>query len=90
MKIREHGIQLREKSRVYTSRPRCDSDGKNFGSVRLIDCYIVLLILLYGFIASIIIFGIEIATKSKLKKMCTQKMIACKECGENSNAELSD
>lgn len=90
MKIREHGIQSREKSRVYTSRPKCNSDGKNFGSVRLIDCYAVLFILIYGFIASIIIFGIEIAIKSKLRKLYTQKMIACKECRVNSNAELSD
>lgn len=90
MKIREHGIQLREKSRVYKSRPKCDSDGKNFGSVRLIDCYAALLILLYGFLASIIISGIEIAMKTKMRKLCTQKLISCGECGKNSGAELSD
>lgn len=90
MKIREHGIQLREKSRAYKSRPKCNSDGKNFGSVRLMDCYAAVFILLYGFIASIIIAGIEISISSKMRKLCTQKFIACVECEKNSGAELSD
>lgn len=70
MKIREHGIQSREKSRVYKSKPKCDSDGKNFGSVRLIDCYVALLILLYGFIAAIFIFCVEKFIDSGIRKKC--------------------
>lgn len=59
MKIREHGIQIRERSRVYTKRPTCDSNGKNFGSVRLMDCYAAVLIFAYGCVASFLIFCIE-------------------------------
>lgn len=74
MKIREHGIQSRERSRIYKSRPKCDSDGKNFGSVRLIDCYAAILILVYGFFAALLIFFVEIFTKAKMVKMCARKL----------------
>lgn len=66
MKIREHGIQSRERSRVYRSQPKCDSNGKNFGSVRLVDCKPVFLILAYGFLASSMIFGAEKFVQSKI------------------------
>lgn len=68
MKLREHGIQSRERARIYKVRPKCNSDGKNFGSVRLIDCRATLFILGYGFIASFIIFCAEKCIKSKLNK----------------------
>lgn len=70
LRIREHGIQLREKSRVMISKPKCDSDGKNFGSVRLIDCYAALMVLVYGFCASLLTFGAELLAVAKLNKMC--------------------
>lgn len=72
MKIREHGIQSRERPRIYAMRPKCTSDGKNFGSVRLIDCHAAMFILLYGFMASFLIFSVEKFIKSKLKAiMCS-------------------
>lgn len=58
IRIREHGIQFREVSRIYTKRPICSSHGL-FESVRLIDCQIVLMILAYGFLFSFVIFIIE-------------------------------
>lgn len=79
MKIREHGIQLRQKSRFYTNRPKCDSDGKSFGSVRLIDCYAALLILVYGFLISFLIFCAEKFLKSQVNSICASKLQLCKE-----------
>lgn len=78
MKIREHGIQTREMLRVYKMRPKCDSDGKNFGSVRLIDCYAALYLMAYGFLASFLIFCVEKFVHSKIIKFCeNSKMFAC-------------
>lgn len=65
MKIREHGLQQRERSRVYPDKPTCASGG-NFGSVRWIDCYASVMILGCGGILSLITFGVEIVVKSKL------------------------
>lgn len=70
MKIREHGIQSRERMRINKEKPKCDSDGKNFGSVRLIDCYAAMMVLVYGFIASLLIFCVEKFIKSKLNEIC--------------------
>lgn len=79
MKIRENGIQSRERSRIYKMRPKCDSDGKNFGSVRLIDCYAAMLILVYGFVASFMMFCVETFFKSKLHQRCVTRIEMCKE-----------
>lgn len=79
MKIREHGIQARERGRIYSSKPTCAS-GQNFGSVRLIDCYASLLILGCGFIISAIIYCIETVVNSKLTKILLKNVILkCKE-----------
>lgn len=68
MKIREHGIQDRERLRFFKMRTKCDSDGKNFGSVRFNDCYAAVLILVYGNVAALLLFGIEKLMKSKMIK----------------------
>lgn len=78
MRIREHGIQARERSRVYRSKPKCESDGKNFGSVRLVDCYAALFILVYGFVASVLIFGIEKFLKLKINNMIGSTLEMCR------------
>lgn len=65
MKIREHGIQTRERLRFFKLRPKCDSDGKSFGSVRLMDCYAALLILVYGYLAALIMFCLEKSVEIK-------------------------
>lgn len=66
-KIREHGLQARETKRIYDSKPQCDSSGSSFGSVRIQDCYAVLLIFLYGLIACILIVFCEMLWNSKEK-----------------------
>lgn len=67
-KIREHGIQAREVSKIYHKRPICDVHGQSFESVRLIDCYAVLA---YGFIGSILILIGERAQGLLKKQMGT-------------------
>ncbi|XP_055295192.1 uncharacterized protein LOC129564964 [Sitodiplosis mosellana] len=73
-KIREHGIQSRERARVYPNRPTCASDGQNFGSVRLTDCFPVLLIFVYGFLTSFLLFCIETFFGAKLFVDCPAKI----------------
>lgn len=65
-RIRELGIQSRENAKLYTDKPTCSSKGQNFGSVRLIDCYAVWLVLGYGCALSAIILFMEFVTKRKL------------------------
>lgn len=70
MKIREHGVQTRERARIYRTRPKCEfSDGKNFGSVRVIDCYAAVLMFAYGLLLSFFIFCCEVFMRSKYSKM---------------------
>lgn len=68
MKIREHGIQARERSRVYTQKPKCSLGNQNFESVRMSDCYAAFMVLVYGFAASFGIFLIE--NLVKLNEKC--------------------
>lgn len=68
-RILEHGIQSREKARVIISKPKCNADGKNFDSVRLIDCYAAFMVLVYGIAISILLFGTEILTKCNINKI---------------------
>lgn len=75
LKLRENGVQPRELARVRRGRPKCDSDGKNFGSVRVNDCYAAFIILVYGFVASFAIFCIEQFLNSRFGKVL--KIDAC-------------
>lgn len=65
MKVREHGLQVRERSRVYPSKPTC-AGGQNADSVRWRDCYSAALILGVGSFVSIITFCVEKLVKAKL------------------------
>lgn len=88
LRIREHAIQLREKSRLMISKPKCDSDGKNFGSVRLIDCYAALMVLVYGFCASLLTFGAEFLAMRKINKMCRVEPRIAKEETEDESLNV--
>lgn len=70
-KIREHGLQDRIHSQVYTERPKCETIGQSFESVRLMDCYAALLFLAYGFAASILfLMGETIVKNGYVSKRC--------------------
>lgn len=66
MKIREHGLQQRERGRVYPGRPKCEG-GQNFGSVRWQDCSAAVMILVCGLIISIVTFSVESLTNLLIK-----------------------
>lgn len=59
-KIREHGIQARENLKIYAKRPQCSASGSSFGSVRFTECSPIVLVLVYGFAASIILLVLEL------------------------------
>lgn len=73
MKIREHGLQIRERSRIYPNKPTCNG-GQNFGSVRWRDCYAAVLILGCGLVMSIVTFCVEALLKCKLDPNIRRKM----------------
>lgn len=75
MKLREHGIQDRERLRLYKSRPTCDPVGKNFGSVRLKDCIAAFLIFGYGLLGSFIMLCIEKLAQIKVNKCWNRKQL---------------
>lgn len=60
LRLREHGIQERENSRLYTKRPKCHSAGAKFISVGLIDTRPAFLIYLYGMCGAIVLLIGEI------------------------------
>lgn len=64
-KIREHGLQTRETLRIFDTRPQCDGGSGSFGSVRINECYAVLLVFLYGLIASTVVMVCELFWKYK-------------------------
>lgn len=71
MKIREHGIQSRERARIYKLRPKCDSNSKNFSSIRINDCYSAFLVFAYGIFASFVLFCGENLMQFKCKEKST-------------------
>lgn len=74
LKIREHGLQMRERSRIYPNKPIC-SVGQNFGSVRWQDCYAAVLILGCGLFISIFTFSVETLLKFKLNANIRKQLV---------------
>nr|ARO70552.1 antennal ionotropic receptor 75q.1 [Dendrolimus punctatus] len=58
-RIREHGIGRREESLLISKKPICTARGGSFRSVNMIDCYPILLMLLYGMLISVSILALE-------------------------------
>nr|ARO70297.1 antennal ionotropic receptor 75q2 [Dendrolimus punctatus] len=58
-RIREHGIGRREESLLISKKPVCTARGGSFRSVNMIDCYPILLMLLYGMLISVSILALE-------------------------------
>lgn len=68
-KIREHGIQDRTVSRMYSKKPVCVAGGQSFQSVRLVDCYIVLQLLGTGCCVAAVLFVLEVLLHRRAKRM---------------------
>jgi hypothetical protein len=50
--MREFGLQHRQNTRFYETKPKCESRGAMFVSVGLVDCYPALLVLVCGLLVS--------------------------------------
>lgn len=69
MRMREHGIQDRENSKVYTPKPKCTSaGGGQFITASLIDVQSALYCLAWGMLFAIFSFSIELTFKRYFKK----------------------
>ncbi|XP_055699183.1 glutamate receptor 3-like [Phlebotomus papatasi] len=64
-KMKEFGVEHRESSKLYQKKPVCSAKGQNFDSVRLIDCYMTITIILSGYAMSFIIFVLEHLIKKR-------------------------
>lgn len=73
MKVHEHGLQSRERSRVYPSKPTCAA-GQNAESVRWRDCYAAAMLLGTGMVFSILTFCVEKLIKFKLTAELREKI----------------
>lgn len=67
-RLREHGIQARENSLLYTKKPTCHGRGGSFLSIGLADVTPAFQFLLWGFLISFILLVLEI-----LANICIQK-----------------
>lgn len=59
MRMREHGLEGRENTRMYSKKPKCIGHTGNFITASLVDTKPALLILLWGFIIAGGIFFFE-------------------------------
>lgn len=76
-RMQEHGLQERENSLLYTKKPRCQGVGGNFITVSLVDIQPAMLILAWGIVISLGVFGIEFGLE-KLTKELEISMKCCK------------
>ncbi|XP_021928480.1 probable glutamate receptor isoform X2 [Zootermopsis nevadensis] len=61
-KVKEFGLQHRENSRFYQTKPKCVTRGSMFVSVGLVDCYAALLMLACGLLFSGAVLLMEFLT----------------------------
>ncbi|XP_030768284.1 uncharacterized protein LOC115891845 [Sitophilus oryzae] len=66
-KIHEVGLRSREHHRIFTGKPKCDSEGGNFESVGLADSYGAFLFMGVGIGLSLFLFLIELAWQKYFK-----------------------
>ncbi|GAB0093098.1 uncharacterized protein DMENIID0001_081590 [Sergentomyia squamirostris] len=63
--MKESGVERREEYKIYTKKPTCSSQTQTFASVRFTDCYMVIIIIITGYITSLVIFMFELIIKKK-------------------------
>ncbi|GAB0086031.1 uncharacterized protein DMENIID0001_000060 [Sergentomyia squamirostris] len=63
--MKEYGVERREEDKIYTKKPTCSSQTQTFASVRFTDCYMVIIIIITGYITSLVIFMFELIIKKK-------------------------
>ena len=60
MRINEHGLQERENAKLYTKKPKCVGGGGKFITASLVDTRPAIYVLLWGFLASVVLLLIEL------------------------------
>lgn len=74
LRMREHGLEGRENTRMYSKKPQCIGHTGNFITASLVDTKPAILILLWGFtIAGGVLFFEWIVHNYYLKKMKKKK-----------------
>ncbi|GAB0086032.1 uncharacterized protein DMENIID0001_000070 [Sergentomyia squamirostris] len=63
--MKEYGVERREEDKIYAKKPTCSSQTQTFASVRFTDCYMVIIIIITGYITSLVIFMFELIIKKK-------------------------
>lgn len=63
MRINEHGLQDRENSRLYTSKPKCSGGGGHFVTASLVDTGPAMLVLVYGYAVAVFLLILEVLVK---------------------------
>lgn len=58
-RIREHGIGKRVENLLVAKKPSCTARGGSFRSVNMVDCYPILLMLLYGVLLAVSLLVLE-------------------------------
>lgn len=59
-KLREHGFQSISRLRRSTKKPICNSNVNRFESVRIVDCFAVIVMIFYGISAALILLCVEL------------------------------
>lgn len=72
-RVREHGIQARENDHLYTKKPVCQGVGGAFVTVGMVDVKPALLVLLWGFLFSFLIFLFEFFGKRWIDRCKSRK-----------------
>lgn len=63
MRMREHGLQDRENSRLYTKKPKCGGSGGNFITASLVDTKPAVLVYVWITLLAFILLAMEIVYK---------------------------
>lgn len=74
-KLREHGLQSISRLRRSTKKPICNSHVTRFESVRIVDCFAVIVMIFYGIAAALFLLCIELILK-KLDSLKTNSVCA--------------
>ncbi|XP_063369323.1 ionotropic receptor 75a-like [Cydia amplana] len=76
----EFGLNDRTNRIMYSKKPVCSVRGGSFVSVSLVDCYPILLLLLYGMILGVVLLLVEI--------LHHRKILHTRPCGGGNNQRL--
>ncbi|GAB0093574.1 uncharacterized protein DMENIID0001_087340 [Sergentomyia squamirostris] len=66
LQIKESAVERREQYKIYTKKPQgCSSGSQSFGSVRFSDCYMVITVIISGYLAALSVLLLEYIVKRK-------------------------